>query len=133
MKRLIVVVVAIFIAVTLLLLVFGRVPEGGREGDAGGDVGPSTTQTGMAAGEASAIAAGSAALHVPWPVSETIFRRPVSVRCPTVRTAVRDRRPFDYSASWKMMPSVCREPARTRLTPWRRFTRYVPRAPRTGR
>ena len=26
-------------------------------------------------------------------------------------------------ASWKMIPTVCRMPERTRLTPWRRFTR----------
>jgi Endosomal/lysosomal potassium channel TMEM175 len=28
-----------------------------------------------------------------------------------------------YFASWKMMPTVWRLPERTRLTPWRRFTR----------
>ncbi len=35
-------------------------------------------------------------------------------------------RPHPYFASWKMMPSVCRMPLRTRLTPWRKFTRYEP-------
>src|ERR1700722_9748721 len=31
---------------------------------------------------------------------------------------------FIYRASWKMMPSVWRWPERSRLTPWRRLTRY---------
>jgi hypothetical protein len=28
-----------------------------------------------------------------------------------------------HAASWKMMPSVCRRPACTRLTPWRMVAR----------
>jgi hypothetical protein len=38
-----------------------------------------------------------------------------------------------YMASWKMMPTVWRWPERTRLTPWRRLTRYHPFMPCTGR
>ena len=38
-----------------------------------------------------------------------------------------------YFASWETTPSVCRWPARRRLTPCRMFTRWWPRAPRTGR
>ena len=38
-----------------------------------------------------------------------------------------------HSASWKMIPAVCRRPDRMRLTPCRRFTRYTPRVPCTGR
>jgi hypothetical protein len=30
---------------------------------------------------------------------------------------------YHYRASWKMIPTVCRIPERTRLTPWRKFTR----------
>ncbi len=30
---------------------------------------------------------------------------------------------FVQAASWKMMPAVNRSPERSRLTPWRRFTR----------
>jgi hypothetical protein len=29
----------------------------------------------------------------------------------------------DYLASWKITPSVCRRPSRSRLTPWRMLTR----------
>lgn len=38
-----------------------------------------------------------------------------------------------HCASWKMMPRVWRCPERIRLTPCRRFTRYTPRVPCTGR
>ena len=38
-----------------------------------------------------------------------------------------------HAASWKMTPSVNRSPLRTRLTPCRRLTRYVPRVPCIGR
>lgn len=33
------------------------------------------------------------------------------------------------AASWKMMPSVKRTSLRRRLTPWRIWTRWMPRAP----
>ncbi|MDC0684527.1 Uma2 family endonuclease [Sorangium atrum] len=38
-----------------------------------------------------------------------------------------------HAASWKMMPTVWRCPERTRLTPCRTLTRYIPRVPCTGR
>lgn len=38
-----------------------------------------------------------------------------------------------HAASWKMTPIVRRVPERTRLTPCRIVTRWMPRTPRAGR